>query len=109
MLPVISLDVNPDQGGVVTAGERFTLSGSVTGAGEVLDFYVLVNDQKVHLQTAAAGNGKDPVKLKFAADLPLELGDNSVTAVAWEGRELASRRELVIHRRPAPRPPVRAE
>ena len=46
VLPVISLDVDPERGGVVT-----------------------------------------------------ELGDNSVTAVAWEGRELASRRELVVRRR----------
>ena len=100
MPPAIALNVDPAQGGVVADGERFNLSGSVAGAGKDVDLYVLVNDQKVYFKTVA-GNEKDPVKFRFATDFPLKEGNNHVMVVARESPEFASRRTLVVRRRPA--------
>ncbi|HVE87131.1 MAG TPA: MXAN_5808 family serine peptidase [Myxococcales bacterium] len=98
--PAIALNVDPAQGGTVADGERFSLSGSVTGAGNDVDLYVLVNDQKVYFKTVA-GTDKEPVKFKFATDFPLKEGNNNVMVVARESQDFASRKTLVIRRRPA--------
>ncbi len=100
--PEIKLDVDLAQGGLVANGEKYTLSGEVDDAQGLLDMYVLVNDQKVYFQgvdtKAKAG---EPQKLKFSTEFSLKEGNNSVLVVARESTDFASRRTLVIRRRPA--------
>jgi len=98
--PAIALNVDPAQGGVVADGERFSLSGGVTAASHDVDLYVLVNDQKVYFKTVT-GTEKEPAKFKFATDFPLKEGNNNVMVVARESADFASRKTLVIRRRPA--------
>ncbi len=95
--PDISLSVDPSQGGVVADTERFTLSGVVNDPA-LLDVYVLVNDQKVFFRSREAG--EDP-RLKFTTDFALREGNNLVTVVARESQDFASRKTVVIRRRPA--------
>jgi carboxyl-terminal processing protease len=98
--PAITLNVDPQQGGTVADGERFNLSGSVTAASHDVDLYVLVNDQKVYFKTVT-GTEKEPAKFKFATDFPLKEGNNNVMVVARESADFASRKTLVIRRRPS--------
>ncbi len=100
--PDIKLDVDASQGGLVANGDKFTLSGEVSDVTGLLDMYVLVNDQKVYFQGVDA-NAKqgEPRKLKFTTEFSLKEGNNSVLVVARESTEFASRRTLVIRRRPA--------
>jgi carboxyl-terminal processing protease len=95
--PDISLSVDPSQGGVVADTDRFTLSGVVADPA-LLDVYVLVNDQKVFFRSREAG--EDP-KLKFTTEFALREGNNLVTVVARESQDFASRKTVVIRRRPA--------
>ncbi|MFZ5469779.1 MAG: MXAN_5808 family serine peptidase [Myxococcota bacterium] len=95
--PHIALSVNPAQGGVVAAGDRYVLSGVVTDPGQLLDMYVLVNDQKVFFK---GGSGADK-KLRFSTDFALKEGNNHVLVVARESQEFSARKMLVIRRRPA--------
>ncbi|MBS1149340.1 MAG: carboxyl-terminal protease, partial [Myxococcaceae bacterium] len=95
--PDISLSVDPSQGGVVADTDRFTLSGVVTDPA-LLDVYVLVNDQKVYFRSRESGD--DP-RLKFTTDFALREGNNLVTVVARESQDFASRKTVVIRRRPA--------
>jgi len=101
--PEIKLDVDLAQGGLVANGEKYTLSGEVDDAQGLLDMYVLVNDQKVYFQgvDAKAKAGGEPQKLKFSTEFSLKEGNNSVLVVARESTDFASRRTLVIRRRPA--------
>jgi len=62
--------------------------------------YVLVNDQKVFFKSASATDG-DALQIKFSTDFPLKEGNNNVLIVAREGPEFASRKSVVIRRRPA--------
>jgi carboxyl-terminal processing protease len=98
--PSIRLEVDPSQGGVVASGEKFTLTGAVTDASGLLDVYVLVNDQKVYFK-GMDPKGTEPRSLKFTTDFPLKEGNNTVLVVARETPDFASRRMLVIRRRPA--------
>ncbi len=96
--PQIVLSVDPASGGVVTDSERFTLSGTVTNPGHLLDMYVLVNDQKVFFKPGTDGDGKK--QIRFTAEFALKEGNNAVLVVARESPELASRKTLVVRRRP---------
>lgn len=98
--PGIQLDVDTRHGGVMATGDRFTLSGSVTDPDGILDVYVLVNDQKVYFK-AVDPKGDEPRKLKFTTDFALKEGNNNVLVVAREDADFASRKTLVIRRRPA--------
>jgi carboxyl-terminal processing protease len=98
--PQITINVEPDKGGVVASGDRFTLSGLVSDPLGLLDMYVLVNDQKVYFSTVDAST-KDPTHLKFTTDFPLKEGENYVLVVARQTQDFASRKALVIRRRPA--------
>lgn len=93
----ISMNVDPSQGGAVVDGEKFTLS-SVVSDSQLLDVYVLVNDQKVYFKGAQA---EDNGKLKFSTEFSLKEGNNLVTVVARESQDFASRKSVVIRRRPA--------
>ncbi len=97
--PDIRLDVDPSQGGVMATGERFTLSGVVTDPNGLLDVYVLVNDQKVYFK-AVDPKGEEPLKLKFTTDFALKEGNNNILVVARESTDFASRKTLVVRRRP---------
>lgn len=94
--PQISLSVDPAQGGLVTESDRFTLSG-VVASPELLDVYVLVNDQKVFFRAA---NGEDDHRLKFTSDFALKEGNNYVTVVARESQDFAGRKTVLVRRRP---------
>ncbi len=98
--PDIRLDVDPSQGGVLANGERFTLSGTVLDQNGLLDVYVLVNDQKVYFK-AVDPKGEEPKKLKFTTDFALKEGNNNILVVARESPDFASRKTLVVRRRPA--------
>jgi carboxyl-terminal processing protease len=98
--PAITLNLDPQLGGVVAEGDRYTLSGSVSGSAKEVDLYVLVNDQKVYFKTVP-GTQKEPVKFKFSTDFQLKEGNNNVLVVARESADFASRRTLIIRRRPA--------
>ena len=92
----ITLNVDPSQGGTVVDTERFTLS-SVVSDPQLLDVFVLVNDQKVFFKGRAAEDGE---KIKFTTDFALKEGNNLVTVVARESQDYASRKSVVIRRRP---------
>ncbi len=98
--PQITINVEPEKGGVVASGERFTLTGTVSDPLGLLDMYVLVNDQKVYFSTVDA-NTPDPRHLKFTTDFALKEGENYVLVVARQTQDYASRKALVIRRRPA--------
>ncbi len=92
----ISLNVDPSQGGAAVDGDKFTLS-SVVVDPELLDVFVLVNDQKVFFKGAGPEDGG---KVKFSTEFPLKEGNNLVTIVARETQDFATRRSIVIRRRP---------
>ncbi len=94
--PQISLSVDPSLGGVVAEGDRFVLSGVVSNPKNLLDVYVLVNDQKVFFK----GADGEP-KIRFSTEFALKEGNNSVLVVARESQDFATRKTVVIRRRPA--------
>ncbi len=93
----ISMNVDPTQGGAVIDGERFTLS-SVVHDAQLLDVFVLVNDQKVFFRGATPD---DAGKVKFSTEFSLKEGNNLVTVVARESQDFATRKSVVIRRRPS--------
>ncbi len=97
--PTISLNVEPSKGGMVAETDKFTLSGKVEGARRNLDLYVLVNDQKVYFKSVTAQT--EGAGFQFTTEFPLKEGNNNVMVVARETQDFASRRSLVIRRRPA--------
>ncbi len=100
--PQIALSTDQVQGGIVADGERFSLSGTVTNQRDILDVYVLVNDQKVFFKGTAIGeDAQKTPKVQFKTDFPLKEGNNTVTIVARENEDFAARRTVVIRRRPA--------
>ena len=94
--PKITLAVDTQAGGISAEGDRYTLTGSATDRSKLRDLYIFVNDQKVFFKAAA---DESPTEIKFSADFPLKVGNNTVLVVAREGTELMARRTLVIHRR----------
>ena len=64
---------------------------------QLLDVFVLVNDQKVFFRGATP---EDAGKVKFTTEFPLKEGNNLVTLVARESQDFATRRSVVIRRRP---------
>lgn len=92
----ISMNVDPSQGGAVVDGEKFSLSSVVTDP-QMLDVFVLVNDQKVFFKSATPEDGG---KVKFTTDFSLKEGNNLVTIVARESQDFATRKSVVIRRRP---------
>ena len=98
--PQIALQVDQSQGGVVAPSDRYTLSGTVSEPKGLLDMYVLVNDQKVFFRTSDSPKN-EPTKLKFSAEFPLKEGANTVMVVARQTQDFASRKVLILRRRPA--------
>jgi carboxyl-terminal processing protease len=93
----ISMNVDPSQGGAVIDGEKFTLS-SVVNDPNLLDVFVLVNDQKVFFKGKEPGESD---KLKFSTEFSLKEGNNLVTVIARESQDFATRKTVVVRRRPA--------
>ncbi len=93
----ISLNLDPAQGGTVVDTERFTLSAVVNDPA-LLDVFVLVNDQKVFFKGKAP---EDQDKVKFTTDFALKEGNNLITVVARQSQDFASRKSVLIRRRPA--------
>lgn len=92
----ISMNIDPSTGGAVIDGEKFSLSSVVTDP-QMLDVFVLVNDQKVFFKSATPEDGG---KVKFTTDFSLKEGNNLVTIVARESQDFATRKSVVIRRRP---------
>jgi carboxyl-terminal processing protease len=59
----------------------------------------LVNDQKVFFRTSDSPKN-EPTKLRFTTDFPLKEGSNSVVVVARQTQDFASRKVLILRRRP---------
>lgn len=93
----ISMNVDPSHGGVVVEGEKFTLTCSVTDP-QLLDAFVLVNDQKVFFRSSGP---EDKGKVSFSTEFSLKEGNNLVTVVARQTQDFASRKSVIIRRRPA--------
>jgi len=91
--PEIVFDTDGGKGGIASMGERYSLSGKVSGP-DLRDVYVFVNDQKVFF-----GKSKDGESLEFSAEFPLKEGINHVVVVARDGQELTSRRMISVLRR----------
>ncbi|MBM4378908.1 MAG: PDZ domain-containing protein [Deltaproteobacteria bacterium] len=98
--PLIELNGEAGAGALVSDGERLMLSGTVTASRQLMDVYVLVNDQKVLFKAGGAppAPGK-PVQVTFSADVPLKEGNNAVLVVARETGEFSSRKTLFVRRR----------
>jgi carboxyl-terminal processing protease len=71
---------------------------SASPPARLTDVFVLVNDQKVFFNVVPESSASST--LDFAAELPLQPGNNLVTVVARENAELFSRRSMVVYRRP---------
>ncbi|HZA51885.1 MAG TPA: peptidase S41, partial [Myxococcaceae bacterium] len=99
--PEIELSTDVSKGGIVAEGERFTLSGVVTDSRDILDVYVLVNDQKVFFKASPVRDNVATHKVKFDTEFPLKEGNNTVTVVARESEDFAARKTVMIRRRPA--------
>src|SRR5262249_11671840 len=98
--PQIVLQGDQSQGGVGAPSDRFTLSRTGAEPKGRLDTYLLGHDQKVFFRTSDSPKN-EPTKLKFSAEFPLKEGANSVMVVARQTQDFASRKVLVIRRRPA--------
>jgi carboxyl-terminal processing protease len=96
--PKIELGVDTSTGGIATDGERFRLTGAAVDKNSLRDLYIFVNDQKVFFQAAGEESSSE---IRFAADFPLKVGNNTVVVVARENQDFQARRLLVIHRRSA--------
>ncbi|MCU0697636.1 MAG: S41 family peptidase [Myxococcaceae bacterium] len=92
---LISVNLDPAQGGTAVDGANFTLSSVVTDP-TLLDVFVLVNDQKVFFKGRTPDDGD---KLKFTTEFPLKEGNNFVTVIARETQDFATRKTVVIRRR----------
>lgn len=95
--PQISLGTDSNPGSTNVDTERFKLTGTVTNPNGNLDVFVLVNDQKVFFKSA----GEKEPNLTFSSEFSLKEGNNPVVIVARENQEFASRKLLLVRRRPA--------
>ena len=94
---VISLNVDSVKGGLSSSGEKFTLSGTLTGK-HVQDFYVAVNNRKVLYRARTPEDGD---VLKFTADVPLKENQNFVRVVARSSQDYFTQRVLLVRRPPS--------
>lgn len=93
--PVITVTADTSKGGIETAADHFTLSGTAADPAKLRDMYIFVNDQKVFFRTTG---DKPEQKIAFTTDFPLKPGNNNVIVVAREDDELVGRKSLVIRR-----------
>jgi carboxyl-terminal processing protease len=91
--PVISLNVEPGAGGLVTTADDFLLSGKISNP-KLLDMFILVNDQKVFFKS----NPQNSSQLEFSARIPLKQGDNGISVVARGSEDFASRKTFFIRK-----------
>jgi carboxyl-terminal processing protease len=92
----ISLNIDSAQGGTVVDAERFALS-AVVNDPTLLDTMVLVNDQKVFFRGKTPEDGD---KVKFSTEFSLKEGNNYVSVIARDSADYATRKTVVIRRRP---------
>jgi carboxyl-terminal processing protease len=96
---------DPGRGAPIVDADRWRLEGTASfspsgtaAAGRLLrDILVFVNERKVLFKFVPETSGAPGVD--FAADVPLEIGNNAVTVFARESEELQSRRTLIVYRR----------
>jgi carboxyl-terminal processing protease len=94
----ISLNLDSTNGGNVVDTEKFSLSGVVNDP-EMIDVLVLVNDQKVLFKAHEKATGNQE---KFTSEVSLKEGNNMITVIARQSTDFASRKSVIIRRRPAP-------
>ena len=80
--------------------DTLPLSGVVTDADRVLDMYIFVGRRKVFYLSNR--EGRDPRRLSFDTNLPLEPGSNVVLVVARESGDVVARRVMVVRRQAEP-------
>jgi carboxyl-terminal processing protease len=104
--PRIVLNPNPALGAPIVDGEKLHIDGSafvppgVPGARTRLrDVFIFANDQKVFFKVVPESSGA--TRLEFTADVPLKLGNNTVTVFAREDEEFQTRRTFYVNRRGA--------
>jgi carboxyl-terminal processing protease len=104
--PRIALVPDPLKGAPVVDGDTFRLQGVATvppstdPAARLRDVFVFVNDQKVFFKVVPDEAAAQ--RMEFAADVPLQPGNNVVTVFAREDEEFQSTRSLVIFRKAPP-------
>jgi len=91
--PVISLNVEPGAGGLVTTADDFLLSGSIQHP-KLLDMFILVNDQKIFFKS----NPLNSSQLEFSARIPLKHGDSGISVIARGSEDFASRKTFFIRK-----------
>ena len=91
--PVISLNVEPNAGGLVSTADEFLLSGSIQNP-KLLDMFIMVNEQKVFFKSHSQNNSK----LEFSARIPLKHGDNGISVIARESEDFASRKTFFVRK-----------
>jgi hypothetical protein len=102
--PRIAITPNPALGAPVLDGEKLHIEGSasvpaaVAGAQTRLrDVFIFANDQKVFFKVVPESSGA--TRVEFAADVPLKVGNNTVTIFAREDEEFQARRTFYVNRR----------
>jgi carboxyl-terminal processing protease len=81
---------------LATRDAHATVHGIASDDARLLDAYIFVGARKVFYRSN--GNGADPKKMAFDADLPLRPGVNVVTIVARENPDTQTRRTFVVRR-----------
>lgn len=94
----------------VTFGQTVMVRGTVEDENPIRDFFVFVNDRKVHYQRLEDIPLKDgTARWAFELKVPLKEGSNTISAVARENTDLQSRRVLGVLRRSVSKAGVVAE
>jgi carboxyl-terminal processing protease len=95
-----SIRVDPDL--LITSLDHAALRGTVRDQSGLEDFFVFVNDRKVHYQPLLGLQGtKDGYVQAVDLQVPLEKGPNLITLVARENEQLVGRHVLAIFRKDA--------
>ncbi len=90
----IALNVDPAKGGIVVDRDRFPLAVTIEDK-ELLDTFVLVNDQKVYYRAHQDG---DESVVKFSVEIPLKEGANLVRVVTRNSEDFLNQRAVFIRR-----------
>jgi carboxyl-terminal processing protease len=77
-----------------------SLPSTVAPNARIRDVFIYVNDQKVFFKVLP--DDASASRLEFAADVPLQPGNNAITVFARESEELQSVRSIVVYRKPPP-------
>ena len=93
--PTITMDI----GSLITKSDSMRINGAVSDATGLKDFFVFVNEKKVHYSSLknikAEGDG---FASTFDINLPLEKGANTIAIIARESDDIITRRIFGLYR-----------